>query len=539
MRNHEAGDKSDGGAAMTETDRGLIAFLLDPDAYPEKPSRIDHIETSISHVFLGDSFVYKIKKPVNFGYCDFTTLKKRRHFCLEEVSLNRRLAADVYLDVVPIYRQGDRFSFQRSKAGSVADHAVKMKKIPDERILFNLIGQGKPLYGELEEIGRILSAFHDHAPGYRGSRYGGLKTIQWATEQNFEQVKPFCDITINREFFDTLTDYTRSFIDTHRDVFLSRKKSGFIRQGHGDLHSQHICLTRPPVIFDCIEFNPAFRVIDILQDIAFLLMDLEYRGRFDLSQRLLKSYSARQKSPLPEALLRFYKVYRAVVRGKVDSLLFSHSLDLDTKQRGLKMATDYFKLAEHYIRDDRKPFNPVVIMGLSGSGKSTIIKDIPGDWIILRSDEVRKQAAGVGKGEHVYGDYGENIYSGDMTRQIYSMLLDRATGHVLDGHRVIVDATYLKSSQRMGFYDACIERKLNPFFIQCFAGEAFLRERIVKRMRDGSDISDAHLGILERQLQEMEEPFELPYFRVLRLNTEEAVHQTAGALKEFLLPFPR
>jgi aminoglycoside phosphotransferase family enzyme/predicted kinase len=534
MKNHDAGAGSDSNGNRMDMDRRLLEFLLNPDAYPEKPSRIDHIETSISHVFLGDHFVYKIKKPVNFGYCDFSTLKKRHHYCREEVVLNRKLAADIYIGVVPIYRRGDMFSFKRSKACSVADHAVKMKKIPDGCILFNLIEQGKPLYGELEEIGKILSVFHNNTLCYRGSRYGGVKTIQWTSEQNFSQVKPFCDITINREFLDTLTAYTRNFIDAHRDALKSRKKDGFIRKGHGDLHSQHICLTRPPVIFDCIEFNEAFRVIDILQDIAFLLMDLEYRGRFDLSRRLLKSYSAHQKSPLPEDLLRFYKVYRAVVRGKVDSLLFSNSEDLDTKQRGLKMATDYFKLAEHYIRDDRKPFNPVVIMGLSGSGKSTIAKDITGDWIILRSDEMRKRAAGVKKGEHMYSEYGEKIYSDEMTREIYSLLLDKATRYVLDGHRVIVDATYLKSTQRMSFYNACIERGLNPFFIQCFANEAFLRERIVKRMQNGADVSDAHLGILDRQLEEMEEPFELPYFRVLRLNTEEAVHKTAGALKEFL-----
>jgi uncharacterized protein len=532
MKNND--DGANAGGNTTETDHGLIEFLLNPDNYPEKTTCIDHIETSISHVFLGDHFVYKIKKPVNFGYCDFSTLKKRRHDCRAEVSLNRRLAADMYLGVVPIYGKGDLFSFKRSGTSSPAEYAVKMKRIPDACILFNLIGQGKPLYGELEEIGKILSIFHDRAPVYRGSRYGGLKTMQWATEQNFEQVKPFCDITINKEFYGALTAYTRDFIGSRKALFLSRKKDGFIREGHGDLHSQHICLTRPPVIFDCIEFNEAFRKIDILQDIAFLLMDLEYRGRFDLSRRLLKSYAAHRQDSLPEALLRFYKVYRAVVRGKVDSLLFSNSGDIDTKQRGLKMAMDYFKLAQHYIVDDGKPFNPVVIMGLSGSGKSTIAKDIPGDWIILRSDEFRKQAAGMKKGEHAYGEFGEKIYSDEMTKKIYSLLLDRATGHVLGGRRVIVDATFLKSSQRMSFYDACMERHLNPFFIQCFADKACLRDRIAKRMADGADISDAHLGILERQLEEMEEPFELPYFRVLRLNTEEAVNKTVGALKEFL-----
>lgn len=534
MRNHDSGQRPDSPASGTDRDRRLLEFLLDPAVYPEKPPRIDPIETSISHVFLGELYVYKIKKPVDFGYCDFTTLKKRHHYCREEVGLNRRLAADVYIGVVPLYGRGDRFSFHRFRGSSIVEYAVKMKRIPDACILRTLIEQGKPLYGKLEGIGKTLSAFHDRAPAYRGSRYGGVKTLRWATEQNFEQIAPYCGLTINRTLLDRLRAYTRSFIDGHRDLILGRKNRGFVRPGHGDLHSQHVCLTEPPIIFDCIEFNKAFRIIDTLQDISFLLMDLEYRGRFDLSRRLLTSYSAGQKSPLPDELLRFYKVYRAVVRGKVDSLLFSQSADPGTRQKGLKTATDYFKLAEHYIRDHRKPFNPVVIMGLSGSGKSTLVRDLPGNWIILRSDEVRKEAAGLAEGEHLYREYGTGIYSGEMTGKIYSLLLDRATVQVLKGKRVIVDATYLKSSQRLGFYDACIDRGLNPFFIQCFAAEAFLRERIVKRMQDGADISDAHLGILERQLQEREEPFELPSFRVLRLNTEEALHKTAGALKEFL-----
>jgi predicted kinase len=218
----------------------------------------------------------------------------------------------------------------------------------------------------------------------------------------------------------------------------------------------------------------------------------------------------------------------------VNGFLLHDSKDEDVKLYGLKMAIDYFKLAEHYLHDNMTPFNPVVIMGLSGSGKSAITEDFAHDWIILRSDEIRKQLAGIKKDMHVYTEYGTGIYTEEMTDKIYSFLLDEALRHAKEGKRVVVDATYLQSKQRMDFYSACMAGGFNPFFIHCFASEKVLRERINKRMEEGANISDADIKILERQIEDREEPVELPYFRVLRLNTEDALHNTVSALKEFL-----
>jgi aminoglycoside phosphotransferase family enzyme/predicted kinase len=519
---------------MTGTERTLIDFLLDPRSYPERTGAVFHIETHISHVFVGDRFVYKVKKPVDFGFLDFSTLRKRHFFCQQEVVLNSRLAKGIYVGVEPLYRSGAGFSFASKGGRPPAEYAVKMKRIPLDRLLFKLIGEGRPLYGSLEDVGRTLAGFHEGIAPYRGARFGGVESIIAATEENFEQLGPFTSLTVGRKTLAMIERYTRAFIADHGAGFAERRKNGFVRDGHGDLHCQHVCLEHPPVIFDCIEFNRGFRTIDILEDIAFLFMDLEYRGRFDLSARLHKAYFARLPKALDEELLRFYKVYRAVVRGKVEGFAARGVEDASERERAVARARDYFGLAGHYISHFQKPFNPVVFMGLSGSGKSTIARDFSPNAVILRSDEMRKEITGVGKGRHAYSSFGEGIYTPELTNRIYCLMLERAVECARMGKKVIVDATYLKADERRDFYETCIAQGQNPFFIHCFASEAVLKERIGKRMEAGTDASDADIAVLEHQLEHLEEPEELPSYRILRINTEDAIHNIIHALREFL-----
>ncbi len=519
---------------MAKTDQALIDFLLNPRSYPERTRAVSHLETHISHVFIADRFVYKVKKPVNFGFLDFSTLRKRHFFCKQEVVLNSRLAKGIYLGVQPLYRSGGGFSFASKGARVPAEYAVRMKRIPLDRLLFKLIGEGKPLYGSLEDVGGTLARFHESIAPYRGARFGGVESMIAATEENFEQIKPFTALTVGRKTLASIARYTRAFIADHRAGFAERRKNGFIRDGHGDLHCQHICLEHPPVIFDCIEFNRGFRTIDILEDIAFLFMDLEYRGRFDLSARLHKAYFARQPKALDEELLRFYKVYRAVVRGKVEGFAARGVEDPSERERAVARARDYFGVAGYYINHFKKPFNPVVFMGLSGSGKSTIARDFSPNAVILRSDEMRKEITGVGKGRHAYSSLGEGIYTPELTSRIYCLMLERAVECARMGKKVIVDATYLKAEQRRDFHETCIAEGQNPFFIHCFASEAVLKERIRKRMEAGMDVSDADIAVLEHQLEHLEDPEELPSYRTLRINTEDAIHNIVHALREFL-----
>jgi len=519
---------------MAETEQRLVDFLLNPRNYPERPLTISHLETHISHVFIGDEFVYKVKKPVNFGFLDFSTLKKRHFYCEKEVILNSRLAKGIYLGVQPIYKSDSGFSFAPEGGSLPAEYAVRMKRISLDCLLYKLIGEGKPLYGALDDVGRTLAVFHENVVCYRGRKFGGIESISAAAEENFEQIKPFVGLTVDKNIFRLLMTYTRAFIADHKSFFMERRRNGFVRDGHGDLHCQHICLEDPPIIFDCIEFNESFRVIDILEDIAFLFMDIEYRGRFDLSARLRKAYFARRPKAQDEELLRFYKVYRAIVRGKVEGFAARDMADSAEKEKAALRARDYFGLADYYISYFQKPFNPLVFMGLSGSGKSTIARDFSPNAVILRSDEIRKKMTGLRKEKHAYRSFGEGIYTPELTRRVYCFILEKAIEHAKNGKKVIVDATYLKANQRKDFHEACIAGGLNPFFIHCFAREVVLKERIRNRMETGTDVSDADINILEHQLKQLEEPEELPCYRILRINTEEAIHNIVSALREFL-----
>lgn len=516
------------------TPKAVIRFLLDPGNYPEKPAGITHIETHISHVFVGDTHVYKIKKPVSFGFLDFSSLEKRHHFCKKELLLNRRLARDIYLSVEPIFATDKGYSFSPKTNSRPVEWAVKMKKIPMDCLLFLLITEGRPLYGELEEVGRMLALFHYQLPPYRGTKMGGIDNVIASTSENFEHIRTFCGTEIQERTYTAIKEYTRSFVAEKAPLFGERRANGFVRNGHGDLHCEHICLSRPPVIFDCIEFNDSFRIIDILQDIAFLFMDMEYRGRFDLTSCLFSSYFGCWPEALNDDLLMFYKVYRAVVRGKVEALTARNVAEEGAQQVARVKGRNYFDLAEYYIKYALTPFNPIVFMGLSGSGKSTIARRFSPDVEIVRSDEVRKDSLGLSRDTHAYSPVGEGVYDPALTQQIYCALLDKAVGHGKAGRKVIVDATYLKAKQRKHFYDSSMAKGLNPFFVHCFASEDTLRNRITQRMQEGKDISDAHLAVLEHQLKHLEEPDELPSFRVLKINTEDALNNIVSALKQLL-----
>ncbi len=517
-----------------ETD--LVEFLLKPESYPEKPSSVVHYETHISHVFLAGQAVYKIKKPVDFGFLDFTTLAKRRFYCREEVLLNSRLAGDTYLGVVPIYRKGDAYAFRRPKGAVVAEYAVKMKRIPEEKLLSNLIREGRLLPGPLAGVGQVLARFHAGAAIHRGGPYGGIEAVRTNTEENFDQIEPYRSITIDEGFFTRLVSFTRLFLEERGDAVRARKEGGFVREVHGDLHTQHVCLTDPLIIFDCIEFNRRFRISDVLEDVAFLFMDLEYRGRFDLSAAASHAYFSHFPESRSDDLLLFYKAYRAVVRGKIEGFTSDgRPGDRTGREAAIRRARDYFGLAQHYIEQGRTPFNPVVLMGLSGSGKSSIAEGLLPEAVVLRSDEVRKREAGIPARTHVYVDYGSGLYEPAASMRTYRAMTEEAVAAAARGERVVVDAAFLTSGLRQEFYESCVRAGLNPFFIRCSAGENILRERVRRRMAEGRDVSDAHLAVLEGQLLIKEEPDDLPSFRVMKVDTGDDEPETIRrALRLFL-----
>ncbi len=513
----------------------LIDFMLDPGNYPEAPLSIEYHETHISQVFVGDRFAYKIKKPVDFGFLDFTTLEKRRFFCNQEVTLNSRLAPGIYLGVVPIYGRDEEHSFMGRKDFCVVEYAVRMKRVPEEKLLYRLIENGRLLYRGLEETGRVLGGFHRAATAHRGNPYGGIEAIRANTEENFAQIRTARGPMIDEAFYESLVAYTRDFLKENSELFEARKSGGLVREGHGDLHARHVCLIHPPVIVDCIEFNERFRIIDVLDDMAFLFMDVEYRGRFDLTSALSTAYF----STIPEAeswgLLCFYKAYRAVVRGKIEGFTAASIGDESAKATTTLRARNYYLLARYYVEECSRRFNPIVFMGLSGSGKSAISKDLIPEAVIIRSDEIRKEIAGIRPGTHVYVGYGEDIYGPETTARTYRAMTDRAIAAAGAGERVILDAVFLGSDERLALYNECAKTGLNPFFVHCTADLETLKERVEERRLAGTDVSDARVAVLEQQLRIAQDPSELPFCRVMRLDTsEEDVPSIRSALQLFL-----
>jgi uncharacterized protein len=327
----------------------LIHDLSRPSALPDETRRVAAVQTHISIVFLGDHYVYKVKKPVNFGFLDFSTLERRHHYCQKEVELNRRLSKGLYLGVLPVTYDGSHYSL-REMEGEVVDYAVKMRRIPDERLMKSLFERGALSREDLNRVAKVLAAFHARAPGSPEiDRFGEPDRFKVNTDENFEQVEPFVGRTLSREAFEHLRRWTDDFYASNKELFLERIRAGKVRDCHGDLHMEHVVIGDEIDLFDCIEFNDRFRYSDTLADVAFLLMDLEFHGGGELSVRFLEDYKRHARESNVEALLTFYKTYRAFVRGKVTGFqLDDPRIDPKKKNEAMEKARKYFELARSY-----------------------------------------------------------------------------------------------------------------------------------------------------------------------------------------------
>jgi uncharacterized protein len=330
--------------------QSMIEDLLIPDSLPDQTQNVKLIQTHISLVFVADEFVYKIKKPVDFGFLDFSTLEKRRHFCQQEVILNQRLTEGIYLGVLPILYDGKNYRIGQG-GGDTVEYAVRMKRIPDERLMKSVYDRGELTTDHLRDIARVIARFHGDAEQSREiDHYGELDAFRFTTDENFDQTRKYVGISIDRKDFEALFQWTDRFFKEHNDLFKRRIVDRKIRDCHGDLHMEHICLTDPISVFDCIEFNDRLRYTDTLADIGFLLMDLEYRGGKCFSNQLWRFYAEMTGETGMESLLAFYKVYRAYVRGKVISFqLDDKGISDDEKAKAMQSAKAYFKLARSYI----------------------------------------------------------------------------------------------------------------------------------------------------------------------------------------------
>ncbi len=329
----------------------MIDDLLNPEFLSDKTKKVSLIQTHISLVFLADEFVYKIKKPANFGFLDFSTLKKRHYYCHQEIMLNRRLSKDTYIDVLPILYDGKNYRMGIGQ-GRIAEYAVKMKRLPDEMLMKSMFFRGELTGEHLNKIAKVLASFHRTARNSLNiDKFGDPEKFKINTDENFEQIRKYIGMTIQKRDFDTLKQWTENFYCSNRPLFISRINSKKIRDCHGDLHMEHICLSENLPIFDCIEFNSRFRYTDTIADIAFLLMDLEYYGGNRLSEKLWDVYKEMANEHDVNSLLIFYKIYRAIVRGKVNSFqLDDANIGRGEKEEAKETSSKYFKLAISYLK---------------------------------------------------------------------------------------------------------------------------------------------------------------------------------------------
>ena len=326
-----------------------IQLSFDPKAYPETPQQVELLQTQMSFVFLTDDYVYKIKKPVNLGYLDYTTLDKRLFFCQQEVELNRRLCPSAYLGVKNITQ--DNGDFVIDGRGEVVEHAVKMRRLPREAMMDVLLMQNQVSVEMAARLAQKLAEFHRKAETRAAiSAFGHLDAITRNTDENFAQTEKYIGNTISREAYQHIEDYTDSFVQKNVPLFDKRIREGRIRDCHGDLHAAHICFTDDICIYDCIEFNDRFRYCDVASELAFLAMDLDNYGQAGLSHSFVSAYVEHSQDKEIKGLLRFYKCYRAYVRGKVESFkLDDPHISEEEKTRVLAVAQSYFGLAESYI----------------------------------------------------------------------------------------------------------------------------------------------------------------------------------------------
>jgi aminoglycoside phosphotransferase family enzyme/predicted kinase len=476
-----------------------------PEFYPHSPPDVQFCQTHISCVFLAGERVYKVKKPVDFGFLDYSTARKRAYWCRRETELNRRLAPGVYLGVEKIYRRGGRFSLR--PPGKVVDYAVVMKRLPEGRLLSSLMEKGRATVAQARRIARLVASFHAGAPpaAAANSRLGVLRKN---LDENFRQTEPYIGRTVSRADYSVVYDYNRHFLRERPFLLRKRIAEGRIRDGHGDLHAEHICLTDPIVIYDCLEFSSRLRQTDVAAEIAFLYMDLLHHRHPNLARAFAEEYIGVTGDWEIRLLLSFYACYRAVVREKVESMRFAdRHVPASQRREARRRATRYFHLARDLARRDWRS-RLVAVGGLPGTGKSTLARL----WAerlgaaSLSSDAVRKELAGIRPGRRSPAGWREGIYTPLWTKRTYGEMMARAERLLRAGKSVVVDATFARRAERRLAAAAARRTGARYVTVECRCPEKLVRRRLAERKARESSLSDADWSIYRRAKGEYSSP---------------------------------
>jgi uncharacterized protein len=491
----------------------LIEHLADPRAYPDPTTKVDVHQTHISAVFVTDTFAYTIKKPIALDFLDYSTLEKRRHWCEEELRLNRRLAPRIYLGVVPIVQDGPNVRVEGT--GSVIEWAVKMHRLPTETSLARLVARDELSRESIESLARRIADFHRHAErSFSIARFGRFDVVARNARDNLEQSNSQVGTTVSQAVFNRLHALTEEALGRHRALIEDRADHGLPCDGHGDIRMDHVYLfpeNGPPgdvAIVDCIEFNVRFRAADPVADMAFLVMDLIRHGRRDLAHWFRDAYLAFASDDRGAALVPFYVSYRAAVRAKVNGIKArSSELSDDERTKAQANARAQWLLALGSLEERCRRPCLVLVGGLPGTGKSTIAQALAhhAGFAVIRSDQIRKElahASGIAA-RHAVDGYANGIYTREWNERTYEECLARAEAALFEGKRVLVDASFRAESERQRFLDLAAQWSVPGILLICQADAAVVKTRLEAR-RD--DVSDADWAIYLEAAQRWEPP---------------------------------
>ncbi|MBL4608964.1 MAG: AAA family ATPase [Pseudomonadales bacterium] len=494
---------------ITKRHEGLPACLLNPELYPHPVASLRLVETHISWVILTGSFVYKFKKPLTLDFLDFSSVEKRKYFCEEEIRLNRRFAPELYLGVVPLCCQES--GLRLGRGGHIVDYAVKMKQFDSGCLLDQLVVSGAMSLQIAEQIAVKMAGFHASLFARNcepNAEFGSFQSVSKAVLDNFSTIRPFLshDELLSLE---VLEGWSRNALINLECALTERWQSGMVRECHGDLHLGNMTLINGDVtFFDCIEFNPQFRFIDVVCELAFVLMDLESRGCYAEANHLLNIYLEYRDDYLGLKLLNFYKVYLALVRAKV-SLIQERGQGVGKSavcDNGEPTAFQrYICLAESYLKP-RGVFCALT-HGVSGSGKTTVGREIAAKAgaIQIRSDVERKRLFGLAPSERSREKLNKTIYTQDISRKTFQRLENLARTILDAGLSVIVDATFLSRRSREPFEILAISLGLPFHILNTVASDSTIRKRLVRREKQALDASEAGLDVMLAQVKVVED----------------------------------
>lgn len=521
---------------MTDDGTGrppLVGAMLEPCFYPHPPPAVELRETHISWVFLAGELAYKVKKPVVLPFLDYGTLARRHEMCDEEIRLNLRLASQIYIGVVGIARSGDRYLLTSEEDPAAIEYAVKMRRVAEDRSLAALAARDELKSSQVEAVASRLARFHAEASVVPAERRG-VDALVATLEENLTTLREAGAGILGGDRLDAAERFTRLFLAARREQLEARARAGLVRDCHGDLRAEHVIVPADDTlyIYDCAEFNPALRQIDVAADIAFLVMDLARLGSERLFLQLIDGYRRAGGDPGDDSLLFFFASYRAWVRAKIACL---RALELGGQDPELRdreaEARELLGLGHRFAWRARRPLL-LVICGVAGTGKTTLARQLAelSGWAHISSDLTRKRLANIPSIERA----GEEQYSREMTVRTYREMGRAARDELNRRGAAIVDATFHRRSERAAFDDGLADQPARRLLVECTASPDVLLGRARERELERDRVSDAGAAVARRQLAELEPFAEVPVGARMRLVTEAPPEGLAAEVEAFV-----